>query len=206
MSSSARGSGPRNVEWGAFDWSELRRRVEEAGEAIREAGRLSPEQATKVLEDRARDLAVPATVEPEGEIVELITFNLAGQAYAVESRYVVQVFHLTDLAYLPGAESPVVGLTGWRGRLLVIVDLRQMLGQPSKSLDDQKYVLVLGEEQPAFGILADSVADMLTLSTFQISQLPYTEASNRRFIRGVTQEAQLVLEATALLAEERERE
>ncbi|MFN2397982.1 MAG: chemotaxis protein CheW [Gemmatimonadaceae bacterium] len=206
MSNRTRGSGPRNVEWGAFDWSELRRRVEEAGEAVREAGQLSPEQATKVLEERARDLAVPVTVERTEEIVELITFSLAGQAYAVESRYVVEVFPLTDLAYLPGAESPVLGLTGWRGRLLVIVDLRQMLGQPSKSLDDQKFVLVLGKEQPVFGILADLVADMLTLSTSQISQLPYTEAANGRFMRGVTREAQLVLDAAVLLEEERQRE
>ena len=159
----------------------------------------SEEDIRAVLEQRARLLARPAAPPPSGDTLELITFTLANETYALESRYVLEVFRLADLSPLPGAEPPVRGVTGWRGGLLTILDLRPVLGLSVAALNDLSRVIVLGENRAAFGILADAVRDVVTLPASEVREPPEGVAAQRMYLRGITGEAVLVLEARALL-------
>lgn len=192
------GSGRRGPP-GTLDWDEIRRRVEDAGRAI--SGRESPsaEQVRELLEERARTLARPLAPDSTEEMVEVITFTVSGEAYAIESRYVVEIFRLEHLAVLPGAEPPLMGVTAWRGELLTVLDLRRMTGGPAHALSDLDRVIVLGEDAPAFGILADAVEDVTMLAASGIHPPPEGVAAKREFVCGVTREALLVLEAGELI-------
>ncbi len=182
---------------GPVDWAELRRRVEAAGHALAGASAPSPERARQVLEARARALARPAAAPTAGDTLELLTFVLAGEVYAVESRSVAAVFPLGDLCLLPGAEPPVLGVTAWRGDLLTIVDLRLALGL-SASEPGRGTVIVLGEERPEFGILAEAVRELVTLRTAEVREAPEGLARQRAFLRGLTADAVMVLDTTKL--------
>ena len=184
---------------GPVDWAEIRRRVEAAGRAVAGVTAASPERARQVLEERARALARPAAPPPAADRLELLTFALANEVYAVESRYVVAVSRLTDLSPLPGAEPPVFGVTAWRGGLLTIVDLRRVLGLSVDGLNDLGRVIVLGEERPAFGILADAVWELVTRPAAEVRNPPDGIAAKREYLRGLTADAVLVLDATKLL-------
>lgn len=189
----------RRAPRGPVNWAEIRLRVEAAGHAVAGESAASPERVRQVLEERARALARPAAPPPAGDTLELITFALANEVYAIESRYVVAVFELVDLSPLPGAEPPVFGVTAWRGELLTILDLRATLGLSVAALNDLSRVIVLGEERPAFGILADAVRELVTLPAPAVREPPEGVAGKREYLRGVTPDAMLVLEATKLL-------
>jgi purine-binding chemotaxis protein CheW len=153
----------------------------------------------QTLEERARALARRVAQPPAGDILELITFSLGNEVYAIESRYVMAVFRLAELAPLPGAEPPVCGLTAWRGDLLTILDLRGVLGLSVTALDDLSRVIVLGESRAAFGILADGIQDLITLPISEVQSPTAGVAALRTYLRGITGEAVLVLEARELL-------
>jgi purine-binding chemotaxis protein CheW len=136
---------------------------------------------------------------PAGEALEVITFTLANETYALESRLVVAVFRLTDLSPLPGAEPPVCGVTAWRGELLTMLDLRPLLGLSSTTLNDLSRVIVLGEERPAFGVLADAVRELVILPASEVREPSEGTAAGREYLRGITGEAVLVLDARKLL-------
>jgi len=153
----------------------------------------------EVLEERARVLARPATT-PAGDTMEVVTFGLAAETYAVESRYVLEVFRLKELARLPGAEPPVFGITVWRGELLTILDLRPVLGLSAAALSDMGRVIVLGRDGPAFGVLADQVHELFELPRLTVREPPHGVALRRDYLRGVTGEAVIVLAAEKLLA------
>jgi len=191
----ARPTAPR----GPVDWAEIRRRVEAAGRAVAGETAMSPERARRVLDERARALARPAAPPPAGDTLELLTFVLANEVYAVESRYVLAVFRLTDLSPLPGAKPPVFGVTAWRGELLTILDLRAALGLSVTALNDLSRVIVLGKERPAFGILADAVRELVNLPASAVREPPEGVAAKREYLRGVTPDAVLVLDAGVLL-------
>jgi len=152
-----------------------------------------------LLEERARVLARPVASPLAGDALELMTFALANEVYAVESRYVAAVFQLIALSPLPGAEPPVFGVTAWRGELLTILDLRAALGLSVTTLNDLSRVIVLGEARPAFGVLVDAVRELVTLPASEVRDPPEGVAAKREYLRGVTAEAVLVLDAGVLL-------
>lgn len=184
---------------GPIDWGEIRQRMEVADRALAGATDRDPESVRELLEERARSLARPAAQIPASETLDVVTFVLANEVYAVESRYVTAVFELIDLSPLPGAEPPVFGVTAWRGELLTILDLRQVLGLSVAALSDLSRVMVLGEDRARFGVLADAVRELVTLPATQVREPPEGLAAKREYLRGVTADAVLVLDAGALI-------
>lgn len=183
------------------DWAQIRQRVDALGlELGLERGEQSPEGARALLEQRARVLARPVAPAEIGERLELVSFTLANETYAVESRYVVQVFRLLDLTPLPGAEPPVFGLTVWCGDLLTILDLRPVLGLPVAGLDDLSRVIVLGLGRPEFGVLADAVLEVLSVPVSDLGAAGEGQGKRREYLRGITNEAVLVLDSSRLLS------
>lgn len=189
----------RNVARRPVDWGEVRSRMEAAGRTLSGATSTAPEHVRAVLEQRARELARPVGTPAPIDELEAVTLSLANERYAIESRYVFEVFRLEDLSPLPGAKPPIFGVTAWRGELLTILDLRTVLGLPVTALNDLSRVLVLGSDRPAFGILADAVHDLVTLAASEVRQLPEGVAARREYLRGITGDTVLVLEATKLL-------
>lgn len=156
------------------------------------------ERARRILDERARALARPITPPAWGATIEVITFALGNETYALESRYLQGVFQLQELSLIGGA-PPIFGVTVWRGELLTILDLRRLLGVPAAALSDLSRVLVLGEARAAFGILADDVVELVTLPVATIGPPAEGVAAERRYLRGITGEAVLVLDAAKLL-------
>lgn len=183
----------------SIDWADLRRRVEAAGHAVAEGFTASPERTRELLEERARRLAQAVTPPAAGDRLDLITFALANETYAIEARYAWEVFRLGELTPLPGADSPIRGVVAWRGALLTILDLRPVLGLSVTALNDLSRVIVLGERHAAFGILADAVHDLVTVPSSDVRDPPHAVATPRTYLRGMTRDAVLVLDAPELL-------
>jgi chemotaxis signal transduction protein len=74
-----------------------------------------------------------------------------------------------------------------------------VLGLSVASLNDFNRVIVLGEDRPAFGILADAARELVTLPASDVRDPQEGVAAKREYLRGITGDAVLVLEATKLL-------
>ena len=153
-----------------------------------------------ILEARARKLARRLDDAAPMAGVEMLTFSLAREQFAIPSRYVFAVFPLAELVPLPGATPPVVGLTRWRGEILTILDLRRLIANVAGALDDLSRVIVIGETYPQFGILADVVRDMVMIDLAALHKIPNERRGESRMLLGVTQHAVHVLDAPALMA------
>lgn len=186
------------------DWAEVRLRLDAAARSVVDAGQAQDDDASAraraVLEERARALAVrPAGEEARGDEVELVTFTLAGETYAVESRYAVQVARAEGVTPVPGAPPPLVAVTAWRGDLLSIYDLRALLGLPSGGVGDAAWLVILGLGGPAFAVPADEPGEFRAVPAADVRPPAGTEAG--RYVRGLTPDAVVVLDAAALLRE-----
>lgn len=157
------------------------------------------ERERLVLEERARLLARSEAPPAWGAAVEVVTFSLGRERYALETKYLLAVSRLQTLSPIPGAPPPIFGVTPWRGDLLTVMDLHQLLGLPRGGLSDLSRVLVLGAARAAFGILADTVSDLVTLPLSAIRSPPEGVVVRREYLRGITGEALLVLDAAELL-------
>lgn len=159
-----------------------------------------PRDPQAILEERARHLARPLTSSAPSFAIEMLTFGLGRERYAVESRFVFAVFQLVDFVPLPGAQAPVFGLTRWRGDVLTLIDLRSIVGGATHALDDLARVILLGTSGPEFGMLADVVDEMILVDPTQLFPPPSARGGGGPgVIRGVTAQGVQVLDAAALI-------
>lgn len=155
--------------------------------------------AESVLALRAQALKVPVQPDPLADAIEVVRMQIAKSHYAVEGADVREVFRLADYAPLPGAELPVFGVTVWRGDLLLLLDLRRGLGLSSNALNDLRHVVVIDGKATCVGILVDEVLGMTTIRATDIRPTAGGSGAARKFVRGVTSDALIVLETNALL-------
>ena len=79
--------------------------------------------------------------------MQLLTFSIAGQPYAIESRRVIEVLPLVSARPLPRAPDYLLGIFTYRGRLMPLVDLARRLGAPPPAAKLSTRVIV-GEVEP----------------------------------------------------------
>ena len=187
------------------DWQELRRRLAKIAAAGDEATELSADCARAVMDQRARALARSAAPLPQpGERIELVTVALANERYGIEARFVREVARLTGLTPVPGLPDFLVGLTSLRGEILLIVDIRKFFSVASRGLTDLSRLVVLGTERVEFGVLVDQVYEVTTVAVADLRDPPeFVTGIDRAYLRGVTSEALVVLDAARLLEDSR---
>lgn len=189
----------------SIDWQSVRERLGKATAATESALRVSPERAREIMDARARTLARVQQAEPDaGEVLEVATFSLADEQYAIETRFVCEVIRLTDCTRVPGTPDFLLGVTNLRGEILSVIDLRKFFGLPTRELSDQSRVVVLGGERPEFGVLAESVHEVATLRRDELLEPPGSVTGlGREYLHGVTREALIVLDGAVLLQDAR---
>lgn len=185
------------------DWDAVRERLAAARAATEAAAHLPPDRARALLEERARAFARVPPEAPDGEVLEVVTFVLGGERYAIETRCVREVLRVDEITRVPGVPDFVRGLTNVRGELLAIVDLARFLGARERGLSDLARIVVLGRDEAEFGILADSVEGIAGLRADEILARVAPGTAPRLHVRGVTREALIVLDGAALLSDSR---
>jgi purine-binding chemotaxis protein CheW len=188
-----------------ISWDRARARLAAAEALTREALQPSPARSRALLEQRARQLAVPSEGEVRpGELLDLVVFVLARERYALETRVLREIVRFADFTPVPGAADFLVGVTNLRGEILPVIDLRRFFGLPDRGLTDQSRVLVLGLERRELGVLADEAHDMIRVRADAIFAPRATAPSGGRpYIRGFTDDAVVVLDGEKLLRDPR---
>ncbi len=190
----------------AVDWAELAARVEDSARATGEASDPAaddPAAAARILEERARRLAVRPDPEDGGERIELLSFTLAGSPFAIEAGFVVAVVRGVEPTPLPAAAAPVAAVVPWRGRVMTALDLHTVLAVAGVTADATtgggRLMLVLGEADPELGILVDGVSTLVTLPLSELHEVPQGTPARVEYLRAMTPDAVPVLDAAAIL-------
>ena len=187
------------------DWREVERRLGAAHAAIEHARVLEPEETKRILKARAETLArEPEKTEVDDERLEVVEFLLAYERYAVESRYVREVYPLENLAPLPCTPAFVLGIVNVRGEMLSVVDIKKFFDLPERGLTDLNKVIVLQSGNMLFGILADAIAGVRRVPIAEIQpSLPTLTGIREQYLKGVTAGRTVILDAEKLLADEK---
>lgn len=190
---------------GKMDWQAMKERMSRAQAALAAAEQLSDEQARAVMDQRARALSeVPEQPPDSTQILEVMTFRLANEKMSIETRYVRGVQHPGDITPLPGSPRFLIGVTNLRGEVLAVMDLREFFGIPAAEDESRSRIVIVGEDQSEFGMMADEVYEINRLHLTDVLSPPGSVSGlGRDCLRGVTKDALLVLDGAALLADER---
>lgn len=161
----------------------------------------------KETRDLLKKRAAVMAQEPEqktgnSETIELIVFTLGTETYGIASAFVREIYPLKEFTPLPGLPPFILGLIHVRRQILSVVDLKKFLNLPTQGLGELNKVIVLQDGQMEFGILADVVIGNQTIELDEIKQAPPTVTGvGDEFLKGITKERLIVLDAASLLAD-----
>lgn len=163
------------------------------------------EADAEILRLRAQQLArEPEPPEQEGSALEVIEFGLAGERYALEVAFVREVHPLEDLTPLPCTPAFVRGLVNVRGRILPVIDLKKFFDLPESGITDLHRILLIATPVMTFGLLADTVAGTCRIPLDRLEDsLPTLTGIRAEYLKGVTAERLVVLDAARMLADDR---
>lgn len=89
--------------------------------------------------------------------LEVVVVRLGGSRYSLPMDAVAEVGRPPSLTRVPGLPSWAAGVANWRGRVLAVVDLRPLLGEPPGVLDRRARLAVLRRGAIAVGLLVEAV-------------------------------------------------
>lgn len=120
---------------------------------------LTKEQKLAILKERAEALAqTPLLAGKREHQVDVLEFIISGERFAVEAKYVREANKLAGLTPLPCTPGFVLGLMNFRGQILALLDLREVLElkkRDKKNTDLQ--VIVLQNEHIQSGFAVDEI-------------------------------------------------
>ena len=160
------------------------------------------EEKAKILRARARLLALEPQKNDEVEdTLEVVEFLLAHEKYAIETKYVREVYPLKELTPLPCTPSFVLGITNVRGEILSIIDIKKFFDLPEKGITDLNKIIIVHNDEIELGILADVMMGARSIPLKEIqSSLPTLTGIREEYLKGVTNERVVVLDAEKILS------
>jgi purine-binding chemotaxis protein CheW len=125
-----------------------------------------------------------------GDQMELLTFVLAGEQYAVSIDHIVEIVTPRPATHVPNADRSIVGIISLRGTIVTVVDVRQKLGHPPRAGSNDARTIVAERNGETLGFEVDRVLRVLKVGTAVIEPHPVVHASEHsEAIRGVFRHA-----------------
>ncbi len=153
----------------------------------------------EIMEKRAMKLATLPAAESTANML-VVEFVLHPEHYAFETAYVKEVLTLKELTSIPGTPEYVMGVILFRGKILSILNLKNLFGLREQGLTEFNKILVISNQQMEFGILADRICNQNTIDSATLSDRPIHFGSSQvDFIKGITPEGLILLDAEKML-------
>jgi purine-binding chemotaxis protein CheW len=186
-----------------IEWSTVYRRLEASRAALAHGVMPMLQDKQKILRARAQALAREPELEAAARgALEVVEFLLAYETYGVESSYVREVYPLKALTPLPCTPPFVLWIINLRGQILSVVDLKKFFDLPAKGLTNLNKVIVIHSDSMAFGILADAILGVRSIALESVQPpLPTLTGIRAAYLKGVTAERLVLLDAGKLLAD-----
>lgn len=121
------------------------------------------------------------------EVIQWVTFKLGEEVYGINVMQVQEVLRLTEIAPVPGAPNYVMGIINLRGNVVTVIDARIRFGLFEKEPDDATRIIITEVDNQVIGMLVDSVAEVVNLTSSEIEKAPNLGEDNEssKYIHGV---------------------
>lgn len=120
------------------------------------------------------------------ESLQLVTFEVAGEEFAVDILAVHEINRMMELTRVPQAPKEIEGVINLRGKIIPVMDLRKRFGLPPRARDEQTRIIVVEVGGRVIGFIVDRVRQVLPISRSIVEPAPDMVATiDSQFISGV---------------------
>lgn len=183
-------------------WSDFHRRMDRFEQRLGEGFGVSGSELDRRLLERTRLAAAAEQGEAAGGRLEVFSFTLGGERYAIGSEHVSEVVPFNQFTPLPGTPPWIMGIVPVRGRVVSVVDLRQLFELPVTGLADRNFLAVLRGPEMEFGLFIDRVLGIETLPLAAVQpEVANLTGVRAAWLLGVTADHCTILDGARLLGD-----
>ena len=118
--------------------------------------------------------------------MQLVTFELAGECFAVDIHAVREINRLMEITRVPKSPEEIAGVINLRGKIFPVVELRKKFGFPEASSNDQTRIVVLEYGGRETGFIVDRVHEVLRIDSSVVDPTPEVMGTvDADFIKGI---------------------
>lgn len=147
-----------------------------------------PPQAALSAEQKPAEPEEEEKVKEVIELVQLVTFLMAGETYALEIQQVEAIINLVPITRVPKAPPHIDGVINLRGEIVPVINTRRRLrlSEVERRPSNQIIILSFEEEKVKAGFLVDSVQEVIRLPESAIEPPSrVSEGVDVEYLRGV---------------------
>ncbi|HNZ27235.1 MAG TPA: chemotaxis protein CheW [Spirochaetota bacterium] len=134
---------------------------------------------------------------------QLILFNLGKGSYGIPIENVFEIKKMEEITVVPKAPKFIEGVINLRGNVVPVVDLRKRFGMEKSEITKRTKIIIVEIGKRQFGLVVDSVAEVVSLSNEQIEpSLPTVSGLKAEFINGIGKMSEkliIILEISRIL-------
>jgi purine-binding chemotaxis protein CheW len=121
-----------------------------------------------------------------GEVLQLVTFTLGNEEYAVNILSVQEINRITEITQVPNSPDHVEGVINLRGKVIPVVNLRKKFNFEDKPTDDTSRIIIMEIQGITNGLIVDSVSEVLRIPASSVEPAPPMSAElQNQFIKGI---------------------
>ncbi len=119
------------------------------------------------------------------ELLQLVTFRLGEEEYAIDILKVQEVNRMVDITVVPNSINYLEGVINLRGRVIPVINLRKKFGLNTKNQDTHSRIMVV-DVGMTVGLIVDSVSEVLRISPDTVEPPPpMTGGIESDYIKGI---------------------
>ncbi|WP_297209079.1 chemotaxis protein CheW [Thermodesulfovibrio sp.] len=120
------------------------------------------------------------------QILQLVTFTLGGEEYAVDILKVQEINRMKEITRVPNAPYYVEGVINLRGKVIPVVSLRKFFGLPEEEDRLKQKIMIMDIQGVTMGLIVDTVSEVLRISSSIVEPPPaMTSSVSSEFISGI---------------------
>ena len=149
------------------------------------------------------------TTTTHSEMLQLVTFKLAGQKYAVDILKVQEINNMKEITTIPNAPPFLEGAINLRGKVIPVINLGTKFGLEATTINEVAKIVIMDIRHVIMGVIVDAVSDVLRIPKDVVEPPPPVSASiSTEFIAGIAKldEGLVILLDMDKLLDDREHE
>lgn len=148
-----------------------------------------PDVETRPSEPQAAETASQEIDEEPVNIpaqeIEMLSFRLGSEEYAVMVENVREVLKRRDLTMVPNTPDYIPGVISLRGAMLPVIDLCIRLGITLGARDEKSRIIVVSPGDEDVGLIVDRVTGVHRIKEDEIKPPPENIEHGGEFLRGI---------------------
>jgi purine-binding chemotaxis protein CheW len=107
----------------------------------------------------------------DAEKKQFVVFEIEHEEFGVDINKVTVIERIMNIARVPMTPQYIKGVINLRGDIIPVMSLRMRLGLSEKEEDDDTRIIIIEINQISFGIVVDSVSEVLQFEETQIESV-----------------------------------